>query len=247
MNHLQNSSTNATRVQWSCLESEADNYIGGTFVILLIISVTSGSLIFIVLLTVREAKKLKKRVLCDSKKQYEERRRISFHQHQYEEDSTATQKDLENMYEKISPEYLNTSIVSNVNETLDREGKEEEAKIVPRTGSNEESNAEYLLIRQLFHPKEEDQPDQAPLQIKRTSRREKFKSRMRRYTADFLESDISASKSGSMRMRSSVSSSTIQEDEKVLSLYMTQSQRRRRALVFSTRLSFSDDTYTTVV
>ena len=174
------------------------------------------------------------------------------------------QEEVENMYEKISPEYLTVYDEQNLQddmETLDDGPSEHfEAINYRRTESyssfDVQNNAE-LILRELFVPIQEENCEGDIVQDAHEDR--KMFKRNRRNTGGDLSwtgtqrslpakrfsftsgNGSSGSRRPSDKFRSSISSNTVSEDTNI------SHHKRRRAIVFSTQLSVHEDSYSTVV
>ena len=237
-----------------------------TYFLLVSLSLVAACLTFTLILTLLEARKVKCQLKIDSA-----RKRTSFQVLS----STRLRKhssDLEEMYDKINPDYLATN-----QDMVDcRQVYREDSFHVARTESFQSviegpTNAE-LILRELFVPTKapikEEASDNSEADNHQLSKRERIKSRIRRYTSEIQSEssqyqrkfsaksnrsslshrDSTSSFSNSttlttadpamMLMMMSRSSTGSVLDEKVL---MNQRRPRRQALVFTTQISLIGD------
>ena len=218
----------------ACLEVNHNERSYGE-VFLVITSLSSAFLIFIFVLVVQEAKLWKHRQMLEAQKKREcgtssRRRSSNFNQGNLDE--------LNDKYDKIDASYLTVLDEDNVDESADSD----QADTINFRRQQDTINSAEMILRELFVvPSKEELQDTPPLVMEKSrgSRRERFRDRVRRYTM----MDIPSEPSQGVSRKISFSSNQAPLPSQLPAVNYT----RRRAVVFSNDLSFSDDNYSTVV
>ena len=228
----------------------------------------TGFLIFLLYLVITEAQKYKNKQKIEAEKRREQylaakRRPSARDRHQMEE--------VENLYEKISPEYLTNFDNDDMDDDIIEDMPDQEYNDIYRRTESYSSfdtpnNAE-LILRELFVPIQENEvlneKETMDVQNSITSSVSK-KHQRRRKTSDYSLTSkrpslhsmtvhresvgYNSRRRSSDRFRNSISSNPVSDDN-----HQIHHQKRRRALVFSPQLSvFEDsnndnDNYSTVV
>ena len=147
--------------------------------------------------------------------------------------TSAAPNDIENMYDKINPEYLTTvrseSFVT-VNDSFKMKSRTSQSSLTYEESNN---NAAELILRELFVPIVQE--DHVLVVDKNR--------KSRRYTVEFQDADEFSSLPRGFSSDKRTSVPLAFQDDKNLNMTI----QRRRGAIISTRLSVSNDAYSTVV
>lgn len=220
-------------------EDDSDFFYHFGIAVLCITSLTTGFLFFLVFLLVTEARKEKQR----EKKRSEAKRESLMSRRR---SSNKTVKNIDTWYDKY-PDILQEEGQNNddIIEEEDINGIEViQEDIIHTERKNSTPNTAEMILRELFLPpvNEDPEPTVHVSDFKRTSKREKFKATVRRYTVEF-QSSKTFEPISSTRKPSAISLDRHRES----SASFSNLSSRRKALVFSNKLSYNDDAYSTVV